>query len=328
MNHIDEQVALGEQTDIIAPTLYSATNNTEEDTEMNVISRGVSRRSIASLVETRRVKSICEKINDFRPLGIDLISSYEQTTGKQISSVVPYGGMGNHYDFKIFHTDGTSYQCEEKGTERYNPNINHLTPPWENSVQFYNGPAKHFAIANKYLRLWYDINVNNTEIKERYNLPNIPSFDEWYEGGPNCMLDPTCGYSIVLKENYRNSHPQRSMNGTGRNNSNTDYRKKVNDRFIQEINDHDKTTLVKQVQEKYNHVMNEKHVWLQTTGDPDNDFSFKWYLQIQPLQIIDVKIQKKKDIEFIFKLEDNTHIKGIMRWGKGCGFSCFRMDLK
>ena len=118
------------------------------------------------------------------------------------------------------------------------------------------------------------------------------------------------------------------MNGTGRNNSNTDYRKKVNDRFIQEINDHDKTTLVKQVQEKYNHVMNEKHVWLQTTGDPDNDFSFKWYLQIQPLQIIDVKIQKKKDIEFIFKLEDNTHIKGIMRWGKGCGFSCFRMDLK
>ena len=102
MNHIDEQVALGEQTDKIAPTLYSATNNTEEDTEMNVISRGVSRRSIASLVETRRVKSICEKINDFRPLGIDLISSYEQTTGKQISSVVPYGGMGNHYDFKIF----------------------------------------------------------------------------------------------------------------------------------------------------------------------------------------------------------------------------------
>jgi hypothetical protein len=74
--------------------------------------------------------------------------------------------------------------------------------------------------------------------------------------------------------------------------------------------------------------MNEKQVWLQTTGDPDSHFSFRWYLQIQPLQIVDVEVRNKKDIEFIFTLEDGTHITGIMRWGKGCGFSCFRMDLK
>ena len=288
----------------------------------------MSRRSIAALVETKRVKSICEKINGFRPIGINLISTYEAITGKQISSVVPYGGMGNHYDFKIFHTDGTSHQCEEKGTEKYNPNINHLTSPWENSVQFYNGPAKYFAIADKYLRIWYDENVNNQEIKERYNLPKIPPYDEWYEGGPNCMVDPTCEYSIILKENYRSMYPTFSMNGSGKKNFNTDYRQKVNDRFVQEFNDDDKSTLIKQVQEKYNQVMNEKQVWLQTTGDPDSHFSFKWYLQIKPLQIVDVEVKKKKDIEFLFKLEDNTHITGIMRWGKGCGFSCFRMDLK
>ena len=55
----------------------------------------MSGRSIAALVETKRVKSICEKINGFRPLGIDLINAYEVTTGKKISSVVPFGGMGN-----------------------------------------------------------------------------------------------------------------------------------------------------------------------------------------------------------------------------------------
>ena len=37
---------------------------------------------------------------------------------------------------------------------------------------------------------------------------------------------------------------------------------------------------------------------------------------------------KKKDIDFKFNFEDGSHITGIMRWGNGCGFSCYRLDLK
>ena len=122
------------------------------------------------------------------------------------------------------------------------------------------------------LRIWYDENVNNQEFNQRYNPQNHHHTMNGMKGGPNCMVDPTCNYSIVLKENYRNAHPGRSMNGTGRNNANIDYRQRVNNRFVQEINDEDKRILIEQVQEKYNKVMNEKQVWLQTTGDPDSHF--------------------------------------------------------
>ena len=76
------------------------------------------------------------------------------------------------------------------------------------------------------------------------------------------------------------------------------------------------------------YIMNQKDVWLQTTGTIDGPFSFKWFDKIEPKKIVDVELVKNKDIEFIFKLEDNTSFTGIMRWGKGCGFSCFRIDFK
>ena len=74
--------------------------------------------------------------------------------------------------------------------------------------------------------------------------------------------------------------------------------------------------------------MNEKDVWLQTTGTIDGLFSFKWFNKIEPKIIIDVELLKGKDIKFKFILEDNSSFIGHLRWGKGCGFSCFRMDLK
>ena len=94
------------------------------------------------------------------------------------------------------------------------------------------------------------------------------------------------------------------------------------------INPNKASYLAQEVQSIYNDVMEQKDVWLQTTGTINGQFSFKWFNKIEPKKIIDVELVKNKDIEFIFKLEDNSHFTGIMRWGKGCGFSCFRMDLK
>ena len=115
----------------------------------------------------------------------------------------------------------------------------------------------------KYLKLWYGDNVCNLEIKEMYGLPEIPSFEEWLIGGPNVMCgDPKSEYSKILKTNYRQLHPKRSMNGQLRHN--IDYRIKTHAQF--ELTEEDKKTLIAEVQEVYTDVMNAKDVWLQTTG--------------------------------------------------------------
>jgi len=281
-------------------------------------------RHTAKADEDIRVKWICEQINNKTDIGIKLCADYFEKFNEQILRVEKKGNNNDHYDILIYHTDGTSNKCEEKGTKRYSEIIDPDTPPYENSVEFYNGPAQNFSISRDYLQLWYDINVNNEEIKEEYTLPEIPSFEDWLHGGPYCMVDPKSEYSKVLRAHYRGLYPGKSMNGTGH--ENRDYRIRPIEQFS--LTEEDKVILIKEVQDIYNNVMNDKEVWLQTTGIPGALFSYRWYDKIEPKVIKHVELIKKKDIGFKFILEDETFFTGIMRWGKGCGFSCFRMDLK
>ena len=286
--------------------------------------------------ESARISQIKDAICNKTELGIKMIDAYYKKFNLIIDHVEVAGGKQDHYDLLIYHTDGTTKKCEEKGTKYYCDTIDSSTPPHENSVQIYNGPAKHFSISRKYLECWYKCNVDNESVKAEFNLPEIPSFDDWLEGSPYCMLDPKTEYSKTLKKNYREKYGAKtSMNGFSHDNP-IDYRVKVNEMFT--LSEEDKAILIKEVQEKYNNVLNEKEVWLQTTGileESENEkennnclFSFCWYPAIIPKTIKDVVLQKKKDIEFRFIFEDNTTFTGIMRWGKGCGFSCFRMDFK
>ena len=281
-------------------------------------------RHTAKKDEDIRIEWICKQINDNTDMGIKIKEDYFKEFNKQILHVEKKGNNRDHYDILIYHTDETTGRCEEKGTKHYNDIINPDTPPHENSVEFYNGPAEKFSISKKYLKSWYDLVVNNHEINQKYNLSDPPPFGEWLVGGPYCMIDPTSEHSIKTKENYRNIYPKKSMNGHGHDE--IDYRIEPKNAF--NIDDEEKSTLIKEVQDIYNDILNQKDVWLQTTGIIDGPFSFKWFDKIEPKKIVDVELVKKKDIEFIFKLEDNSSFTGIMRWGKGCGFSCFRMDFK
>ena len=281
-------------------------------------------RKTAKKDEDIRVAWICEQVNTGTELGKSIKYDYKENFGLEILKVEKRGGNTDHYDILIHHTDETKVQCEEKGTKNYCENINGDTSAYENSVQFYNGPASNFTIPKKYLKLWYDINVSNSEIINKYDLPDVPTFEEWLEGGPYCMVDPKSAYSKTLKINYRSIYPGKSMNSWGHNN--IDYREGPNNAF--DITDEEKSTLIEEVQNIYNDVLNQKDVWLQTTGTIDGSFSFKWFDKIEPQKIVNVKLVKKKDIEFKFNFEDESYITGIMRWGKGCGFSCFRLDLK
>ena len=278
--------------------------------------------------ESTRINLIKDAICEKTELGVKMMEDYYCKFGKQIDRVDVAGGKQDHYDLLIYHTDGTTKKCEEKGTKYYCAKIDSTTPPHEHSVQIYNGPAKYFSISRKYLECWYSCNVDNQIIKDEFSLPETPNFEDWLEGGPNCMLDPTSNYSKTLKKNYREKYgPKTSMNAFSQDNP-IDYRIKPNEKFT--LDDLDKALLIKEVQERYNNVLNEKQVWLQTTGTPDKNgkFSFCWYPAIAPKVIKDVVLQKKKDIQFKFIFEDDSSFIGIMRWGKGCGFSCFRMDFK
>lgn len=281
-------------------------------------------RRTAKRDEDIRVEWICDNINNDTELGKAIKEEYKSMFGLDILKVEKKGGNNIHYDILIHHTDGSVKKCEEKGTQNYTEVINENTPPHENSVEFYNGPAKNFSISKKYLKLWYDLVVNNPEINNKYDFPDPPSFEEWLIGGPYCMVDPKSEYSIKCKEYYRVKYPKKSMNGWGHDE--IDYRIEPNNAFY--MSEEEKISLIEEVQNIYNDIMNQKDVWLQTTGTIDGPFSFKWFDKIEPNKIIDVELVKNKDIEFIFKLEDNTSFTGIMRWGKGCGFSCFRMDFK
>ena len=276
--------------------------------------------------ESARIKQICNAVTNRTDLGIKMIEAYYNKFGKKIERAEAAGGKKDHYDLIIYHDDGTTKKCEEKGTKEYSSKIDSSTPPHENSVQIYNGPAKYFSISRKYLECWYSCNVNNLTLKTEFGLPEIPSFDEWLEGGPYCMMNPSGEYSKTLKRNYREKYGASvSMNGFKQDNP-VDYRKKPNEEFT--LSDTDKATLIQEVQERYDSVLKEKEVWLQTTGNPSGKFSFCWYPNIPPKIIKDVVLKKKKDIEFEFIFNDSTSFTGIMRWGKGCGFSCFRMDFK
>lgn len=143
------------------------------------------------------------------------------------------------------------------------------------------------------------------------------------------MLNPKIEYSKVLKSTFKELYNGDSMCSYKKCNTDIDYRIKVNKKFNEEFNEEDEKLLIKEVQEIYTEVMNQKECWLQTTGNPQtNKFSFKWYKKIESKKIIKVEIIDNPDILFKFTLEDNTSFNGHMRWGKGCGFSCFRIDLK
>jgi hypothetical protein len=76
-------------------------------------------------------------------------------------------------------------------------------------------------------------------------------------------------------------------------------------------------------------VLEEKDYWLTVRGSlKSGNFNLAWNPKFTIGAINTVVITKKKDIIFDFDCNDGFKFKGILRWGKGAGFSCLRIDLK
>ena len=284
--------------------------------------------------EDKRVKEIRKQMNNDTGYGPKLKHDYKTVIGKEIKKVDDSGGgLKDHYDLICVHTDGTEHKIEEKGTEIYHPFISEKTVPWENSVQRYNGPGKQFKICRRFVELWYDNVICDENIKKQYcpDIP-IPSKKKWIDNDA-FSIDPKTDYGKALKKNYRELHPPlkgtRGNSMNGKNGSPEDMRKRVIPKFI--MTQQDKDTLISELQSKLNDTMGVKDAWLQTTGDPSTDtFNWRWYKKINSPKIKDIILDTSRlDIYFKCITEDEScNFDCIMRFGKGTGFSCVRIDIR
>lgn len=283
--------------------------------------------------ENERVDYLCDSINTGTDLGNKLKDSYLEKFNKTIDRVVKTNSNQQHYDIVVYHSDGTSSRCEEKGTCT-KQTIESLKSghPWQNSVQRFNGPGDKFRIGLKYAKTWYETVLvgYGEDIRKTYNIETpIPPLEEWLKQDAFVCSDAQSSFGRELKEKYRAKHPGGSMNGKG--SSPRDYRCDVNSIFIERFTADDKSQLITETQTVLNDIMAEKDCWLKTSGTIDDGFTFCWFNSIDPPQIIDVSLSWKSgaDIYIEFKTENKSdEFKSILRFGKGTGFSNIRFDIR
>lgn len=295
----------------------------------NLVHLETKTKRTPKLIEEERIKFICDSVNTDTIFGKELKEQYYNKFGKNILKFENNGGsLKDHYDFTIIHDDGTINRCEEKGTDTYLNDLSDYTIPWINSVQRYNGPGNQFSVGKKYAELWWKLVVSDENIKSEFNISeNIPTLNEWLEKDAFQCGDPKTPYMKELKRLYREKYPGCSMNG--KKLSPYDYRERVNSQF--EFTDEDKEILIKESQLKLDQIMEEKQCWLQTSGVITEKLNFKWYNKIDSPNIIDINMNYSKGADLIFSFitdKSDKNFDCILRFGKGCGFSNIRFDIR
>jgi hypothetical protein len=235
------------------------------------------------------------------------------------------GGMNNHHDFKI-KQEGTDeiYNVESKHTEIKSDCKKYKTP-WEKSVQVLNGIGNKFIIGIIYSTIFYTKIL--PLVKEHYQIKaEIPDYDTWSSDAFRCG-DPKTPFVKELKKKFRQKYPGKSLNGIGTDG--IDWRKKFLIDVFNKINTESvKKEFLNQVNLKLSQIFKEKDFYISTSGNiEDNNFNVKWWKSIDFKNFNKVEFSIKKDI--IIKLSNESRtMKGILRWGKGCGFTNIRFDAK
>lgn len=276
----------------------------------------MSLKSQAARNETREIKFIVESINGKTVPGLKIIESFSKKFGLDILEARERGGSsrGVHYDFSINVVGIGWMNVEHKGSKTFKP-INSEDVPWKAGVQFYNGGCEKYSVALSYAKLWYEIHIASGSLATKWNISApIPTFDEFWK---DCCLqsDPKSSFQKELKAVVRSKQPSLLTE-----------RQPVVEKLVL-----DESILNKfkhEVSAIANDVLNKKDYWLTIHGNLEGAFYVAWYPKYSITNILDIVIIRKKDIKFLFKCEGGLSFNGILRWGKGAGFSCLRIDLK
>jgi hypothetical protein len=276
-------------------------------------------RNIAAANEVEDIKAIITAINAQNCVGKQITDGFKNKFGIDISAARQRKGSnrGTHYDFEI-EVNQEWKKVEHKGGQSYRlPNPDDA--PWKAGVQFHNGGCEKYSLARKYARTWYNKYIESGSFKDEFGISAaIPTFDEWFAKDCRTQADPKSAFGKELKSKVRAARgPKASL---------LDKRAAVLEEL--EITEEDKRTLIAEVLPIANHVLDKKDYWLSIHGDIRGDFHVVWYPQFRIESINSVTIEKKLDIWMTFECQNNFTFNSILRWGKGAGFSCLRLDLR
>jgi len=279
------------------------------------------KRSEAGKNEIKDIAAIINGINDGTPAGLQIKQAFKEKFGKEITAARNRTGANRkvHYDLEI-EVDSEWKTVEHKGSATYRvPGPNEK--PWSGGVQFLNGGAEKYRLATKYAKAWYDMYIKSEVLKTEFTLSSAtPTFEDWFAKDCKVQGEPKTPFGKELKAAVRSRDGPRS--------SLLSKREKFNEAF--EITEQDEKELIEDVNSIANDVLQQKDYWLAIFGDLEGRFNAIWYPKFTAKLItkVDIKKSRDKDITMEFHGEDGVDFGGILRWGKGAGFSNLRLDLK
>ena len=280
--------------------------------------------------EAKDISTIVDGLHSMNPCGIKIANSFKDRFGLELLDARPRKGTsrGKHYDFEVLIRPADSIDAaasnwvrvEHKGSKNYVP-IKPTDTPWQAGVQFHNGGCEKYSLARDYAKKWYELLIGSGVLTAEFNIKaTIPSYDEWFQKDCKAQDDPRTAYGKEIKETVRSLRgPKGSLK---------EKRASVLEAF--NITKDDKARLIQEVLPIVNEALEEKDYWMTIHGDltTDTGFYVGWYPKFTIEGINNVTITKDSDINMVFHCKDGFTFKGILRWGKGAGFSNIRIDLK
>lgn len=278
-------------------------------------------KATAAANEAKDILHIITSINTKNNVGQKIMDGFLNTFGYELLKARERQGSsrGTHYDFdiEVRMPDGDVWKhVEHKGSKTYRP-IKSEEKPWTAGVQFHNGGSDKYTIAKEYARLHYNTHIESGSLKTTFNIQStIPSFEEWFKQDCCVQDDPRTNFGRELKERVREQRNGGSL-----------LAERAPVVMGLKFDEEEKKILIAEVLPIANHALEQKDYWLTVCGDMEKEFNLAWSPKFTIPAIEDIVIHRKKDITFDFKCSGFT-FGGILRWGKGAGFSCLRMDLK
>ena len=298
-------------------------------------------KAAAAANEDKDIAAIISGINDNTPTGQKLKDAFKSKFGLDIVGAKERkgGSRSTHYDFLIVFSNGEEKRVEHKGSVRtpmrgpqpsaaaeQNGSVNRARgddsdAPWRAGVQFFNGGAEKYSICQAYARVWYDLYIASQALRTEFRLlAPTPSFEDFFQKDCRVQDDPTTPFGKELKEKVRTLRGPRA--------SLLEKREAVNRRL--DLSEGVLATLKDEMSAIVNSVLSQKDYWLTIHGSLDDPASFDcaWYPR-HILAITSVTAEvTDKDIWFTFSADNGSSCKGILRWGKGAGFSNLRLDAR
>jgi hypothetical protein len=293
----------------------------------------------AAVNETRDISFIVAAIHSKNQTGQKFLSSFKEKFGCDILDArVRNGSRKNHYDFDIlirFNTGEEAWKHVEHKSSSVFREIKCDEKYWATAVQFHNGKCTDYSISKTYARKFYDTYIGSDSLKKIWGITSpTPAFDLWFNHDCKVQQDPKTPFTRELKEKVKKargcgswSWDQKCKCGKCKNASLRDERGAVN--LALEFTKEDEKKLIAEVLPIANKALEQKEYWLTICGNLDEgNFNLAWNPKFKIGEIKKVVIRRELDVWFDFTCSDGFTFSAHLRWGKGAGFSCLRVDLK